>query len=104
MKIKNKLSLLCLALVVFVCCRSANSADNTEHWPSELSQRTHAFSNLGAAIAREKGFPVTGTEVEKANYMFSRWPDVVEHYGLTAGTGSRPSDLTIWALRKFDKA
>jgi len=72
------------------------------NWPSHLSLREHSFLKIGQAIANEPGFPIHGTEVQKADYMFSRLPKVVEHYGLTAGTGSKLSDWTVGGLRMFD--
>jgi hypothetical protein len=90
------------ALICLCSQLPAHSVNNVEHWPSGLAQREHSFNKIGAAIAREPGFPLNGTDAQKGQYLFSRWPDVVEHYGLTAGTGSRPSDITVGTLRLFD--
>jgi hypothetical protein len=71
-------------------------------WPTHLSLREHSFFKIGEALADEPGFPLNGTEVQKADYIFSRLPKVVDHYGLTAGTGGVISGGAVGGLRMFD--
>lgn len=98
MKIIGASMALCLMVNVLPSCQAASHSQ----WPTELTMRDHSFKKIGAAIANEPGFPSNGSEAEKATYIYSRLPQVVDYYGLTAGTGSRASDLTVGGLRMFD--
>ncbi len=96
-----KAGIVSLALLMVVAVPQAHSQKNS-HWPTELTMRDHSFLTIGKAIADEPGFPLNGNEIQKANYVYSRLPQVVDYYGLTAGTGSRVSDWTVGGLRMFD--
>jgi hypothetical protein len=70
-------------------------------WPAELAAED-GFGRVGRAIADEPGFPRTGTQIEKAKYVYGRIPAVAGAYGLQANRGTAADNALVGAGRFND--
>jgi hypothetical protein len=86
-----------LALLVDVWCISL-AVGTPEGWPETISGDS-GFFDLGKSIVSESGFPITGSDADKARYVFSRIPEISKTYGLKPGTGGPLSNPVIGAYR-----
>jgi hypothetical protein len=91
-------------LTTFINVLSAQTANVAQaSWPSSISGE-NGFLNLGKTIKNEPGFPVTGSDLKKARYVFSRLPEIVSTYGLKAGSGYPLSNIVIGLSRLYSWA
>jgi hypothetical protein len=91
--------LLACGAAVLAASTSVLAAPNST-WPASIAT-TQGFNDLGKAIANSQSFPRTGTDVDKAGYVFRQLPAIAKKYGLKPGSGSKLSDLVIGLYRKF---
>jgi hypothetical protein len=83
---------------MFALCAPDAASAIPSGWPNSISSR-YGFHELGQAIRKEKGYPATGTNIEKARYVFSRMNEVAKTYSLTPGTGNPLSNTIIGVCR-----
>lgn len=67
-------------------------------WPNSIKSKT-GFYDLGKAIAQDSDFPATGTDIEKAKYIFSHLPRIASKYDLKMGNGGLWSSFVIGVTR-----
>lgn len=72
-----------------------------DHWPRSITA-ADGFAKLGQAIRQDPGFPKKGSETQKADYVMAKLPLIAQYYGLTAGSGSVPSQAVIGIGRAWD--
>jgi hypothetical protein len=63
-------------------------------WPKTI-RSAHAFSDLGVAMTKMNGFPINGSELEKANFVYLHMDLVARTYGLSAGDGGLYSQAIV---------
>src|SRR5437762_2049860 len=86
-----------IILSVVLCGSSICIADES-HWPGSINRPT-GFHDLGDAMRLDPDFPLHGSDVVKARYIFSRLPEIANKYDLKTGTGKPISSTVIGLMR-----